>query len=461
MQVNLTTSNFFKYYMFNPNAPELSSRDRRIAKVATVALFIFTAGIVPLISYAFIYDRNFNKKNAQGNNPGINPGNNPVKGPAVNAPVQVLLLSPKCTQVRIGNCVIKVRETQDICKLPYDAIVNAANAQLQAGDGVCGAIHQQGGQAIFDECANYLRQRHLNALEEGDAIMTTGGALQARYVIHAVGPRWKGNQETEDKQRLYNAYYKSLQVAAANNLSSIAFPAISTGIFGFPVSSATQVAIQAAADFAVRNPNSSVKTITMAITPNKFQDYNKALLALVKNQSAAPKAGSKPNDLLLSFYKGEGRDVEGRLLWEMWQLSDAEKSQGHDFIQWLFPTFQESQFNKNSPVLNQQLANALKADPVIVDNMRRSFESMLSYYGMRYDVTSDKVVAAPNLEERKRDWFHADDHNFRRISRILSCLKTMGLNKEGKAFFDFLAQMNQAQPGVFQNSFNIWRQIVS
>lgn len=490
MQIHLNPSNFFKYYMFHPKAPELSSRNRTIAKVATVALFILTAGVIHLISYAFLYDRNFNKKNM--------PANKPIPGPAANVPVQVVQQAINSAKVRVASCEIEVVKSGDICALTHDAIVNAANAQLQAGSGVCGAIYQKGGQSIFDECAAYLQQRNSNSVEEGHAMITGGGSLPAKHVIHAVGPVWKKNQESQDKQKLYNAYYNSLQVAARNNLKSIAFPAISTGIFGFPVPLATQVAIQAAADFAAQNPNSSLKTITMAITPDKFQAYSDALMALAQapNAQAAPaaapmagahlpaaaapaaaaqapnaavvqapnvtpKANSTPNDLLLPFYRGEGRDSEGRLLQDIWRLNDAEKSAGHDFIQWLFPSFQPSEFNKESPVLNQKLANDMKADPVILANMLTSFKSMLSYYGMRYDEAQRKVAAAPNLEERKRDWFHAGDHNFRRISRILSCLKALGMKGEAKAFYDFLAQMNQAQRGVFKESFPIWTKIVS
>lgn len=455
MQIHLNTSSFFKYFMFNPRAPELSARDRTIAKVATVALFVLTAGIVHLISYAFLYDRNFTKKNM--------PANNLI--PAINVPAQVIQQVPKCTKVRVANCEIEVKDAGDICALTHDAIVNAANARLQgAGSGgVCGAIHQKGGQTIFDECAAYLRQRNIASIEDGEAMITRAGNLPCKHVIHALGPVWKGNQEAQDKQKLYSAYYNSLKLAAANNLTSIAIPPISAGIFGFPVHLASQVAVQAAADFAVKNPNGSLKTITLTSTPDKFKSYSDALLALAQAPQAAAaapkkvaKAVSKSNDLLLPFYRGEGRDSEGRLLQDIWRMSNAQKSAGHDFIQWLFPSFKKSNYNPNAPVLNQELANAMKTDPIIVANLRKSFESMLSYYGMRYDAAQKKVLAASNLEERKRDWFHAGDHNFLRITRILSCLKAMGLKSEAKAFYDFLAHMNQTQPGVFNDALDRW-----
>lgn len=470
MQVNLTASNFFKYYMFNRDAPELSPRDRQIAKVAFVALCVFTVGIVPLFTYAFIYDRNFKPNFQPGGNlpvpnpvkPGINPGQAPV--PPVAA--KIVVQGPQETKVRFGNIDIEVKVVQDICSLSHDAIVNAANVWLAAGNGVCGAIHQQGGNGIFQECAAYLQGLKVAQVEEGHAMITGGGNLQAKHVIHAVGPTWKGNDEIGDKQKLYNAYYNSLLRSHENNLKSIAFPSISTGIFHFPLEKAGPIAIQAFTDFAAKNPNSSVKTITMALWANTCQFYSSALLdkANAVQQKAAvvlPKANAAPNDLLLPFYRGEGRDSEGRLLKDIWAMNDRQKSDGHDFIQWLFPNTKPSEHNKNAPVLNRELIAAMKGDPVIVANVRTSFTSMLSYYGLNFDEAQKKVVAAANFEERKREWFQSGDHNFLRITRILSCLKTMGLKDEARSFYDHLTLMNNKQPNVFRKSYTIWSQIIA
>lgn len=268
MKIDLTVGNFFKYYMFHRDAPELSAKDRLIAKVAFYALMIFTAGIAYYISSTFLYDRNFKHIDMPVPNPGktgVNPGQGPLP-PSVQE-----------VKVRYGNIDIEVKVIQDICSLDYDAIVNAANSQLQAGAGVCGAIHQKGGNGIFDECANYLKKLKVASVEEGHAMITGGGSLKAKHVIHAVGPIWKGNDEVQDKQRLYNAYYNSLLRASEANLTSIAFPSISTGIFHFPLEKAAPIAMQAFTDFADKNPTSSVKTITMAIWPNTFKYYRDAL----------------------------------------------------------------------------------------------------------------------------------------------------------------------------------------
>ncbi len=128
-------------------------------------------------------------------------------------------------QVKVNESIIELCEG-DITEMDTDAIVNAANAQLILGGGVAGAIKRKGGPAIQEEC-NKIGGTHV-----GGAVITTGGNLKARYVIHAVGPRMgEGNED----EKLRQATLNSLKLATEKGLKSIAFPAISTGIFGFPV----------------------------------------------------------------------------------------------------------------------------------------------------------------------------------------------------------------------------------
>ncbi len=133
----------------------------------------------------------------------------------------------------------------DITLLQVEAIVNAANSGLMGGGGVDGAIHRRGGPAITEECV-VIRNRQ-GGCPVGEAVITSGGLLKARYVIHTVGPVWRGGHNAED-ELLENAYRNSLAVAVSQNVTTIAFPNISTGVYGFPKGRAAQIATKAVSD---------------------------------------------------------------------------------------------------------------------------------------------------------------------------------------------------------------------
>ena len=128
----------------------------------------------------------------------------------------------------------------DLTKYAADAIVNAANSELLPGGGVCDAIHRAGGRVIADECRRIRSER--GPLPPGQAVATTAGRLPAKYVIHAVGPIWQGGNRGEPEV-LSSCYRESIRIAEELKLTSIAFPAISTGIFGYPLEQAARVAI--------------------------------------------------------------------------------------------------------------------------------------------------------------------------------------------------------------------------
>jgi O-acetyl-ADP-ribose deacetylase (regulator of RNase III) len=150
------------------------------------------------------------------------------------------------------NARSRIRVIQgDITKQPVDAIVNAANSSLLGGGGVDGAIHRAGGPAILEAC-RAIRAKQ-GGCATGEAVITTGGNLPAKYVIHTVGPVWNGGHKGEE-ELLASAYRNSLRLAVENGIRSLAFPNISTGIYHFPKEKAAAIAVRVVSDFLADHP---------------------------------------------------------------------------------------------------------------------------------------------------------------------------------------------------------------
>lgn len=161
----------------------------------------------------------------------------------------------------------------DITKLQVDVIVNAANSSLLGGGGVDGAIHRAGGPEILEGCRKIIARQ--GGCKTGEAVLTTAGKLPANFVIHTVGPVWQDGRRNENVL-LANCYKNSLALAIKNNCKTIAFPSISTGIYGFPKKDAAAVAVKAVNEF-LTTTSFIDKVIFVCFDPENF-DYIKTEL---------------------------------------------------------------------------------------------------------------------------------------------------------------------------------------
>jgi O-acetyl-ADP-ribose deacetylase len=157
----------------------------------------------------------------------------------------------------------------DITRQATDAIVNAANSSLMGGGGVDGAIHRAGGPAILEECKKIVARQ--GQLPTGKAVITTAGNMKARHVIHTVGPIWHGGGQREPLL-LASAYRESLALAAENKLTSISFPSISTGAYGYPADKAARVAVKEVIAF-LEEPTSLKEVIFVLFDTRTYEIY--------------------------------------------------------------------------------------------------------------------------------------------------------------------------------------------
>jgi O-acetyl-ADP-ribose deacetylase (regulator of RNase III) len=174
-------------------------------------------------------------------------------------------------KVQLHGAVLELVEG-DITEQDTEAIVNAANNSLLGGGGVDGAIHRVGGPEILAEC------RMLGGCDTGDAKITTGGRLKARYVVHTVGPVYWREGTGRAAELLASAYRRSLEVAAENSVRSVAFPSISTGAYGYPLDEAAPIALQTVIDYLVAQREGEIELVRFVLYGwQAYQVYQRAL----------------------------------------------------------------------------------------------------------------------------------------------------------------------------------------
>ncbi|RJS79713.1 O-acetyl-ADP-ribose deacetylase [Candidatus Bathyarchaeota archaeon] len=170
----------------------------------------------------------------------------------------------------VGKTVIQLVKG-DITEQETDAVVNAANPTLMGGGGVDGAIHRKGGPKILEECKKIRETEWPNGLPTGKAVITSGGNLKAKYVIHTVGPIWRGGNHREP-ELLAEAYYNSLKLAVSKGLKTIAFPSISTGAYGYPIEKASKIALKTVKQF-LEKEDKLEKVVFVLFTMHDFKIY--------------------------------------------------------------------------------------------------------------------------------------------------------------------------------------------
>ncbi len=173
-------------------------------------------------------------------------------------------------EFQVGKAILQLIEA-DITDIEADAIVNAANSSLMGGGGVDGAIHRKGGPKILEECKRIRATEWPDGLPTGKAVITSGGNLKAKYVIHTVGPVCLGGFHVE-AELLKQAYKNSLKLAVAKGIKTIAFPSISTGAYGYPVEDASQIAVGTVKDF-LEKEDKLERVVFVLFSENDYQVY--------------------------------------------------------------------------------------------------------------------------------------------------------------------------------------------
>ena len=169
--------------------------------------------------------------------------------------------------------------------------------------------------------------------------------------------------------------------------------------------------------------------------------------------------------MIVPFYLGEKPDLAGRTIQQIWAWDFEKLECVHDYIQWLFPLSEKSHFNSYAPIVNEQVIETFRKNPLLQQNLRRSLSVMLNFYGLKVDKNKQGKIIVERSKEypaRKQEWLHMLDHNYLRITRILKCLMTFDLREEAQAFYECLSHMYQEdRDRIGRETFQYWTDSVN
>lgn len=244
----------------------------------------------------------------------------------------------------------------DITKMQVDAIVNAANSSLLGGGGVDGAIHKAGGREILEACMQIRAKQ--GGCSVGDAVITTAGNLQAKFVIHTVGPVWQDGNHQEDIL-LSNAYYNSLHLAAVNNIQTIAFPNISTGVFRFPKEQAAEIAISTVSDFL--NQQTVIQEVVFVCFDKENLDIYVSLINKLQTENALKRFVDAQTHTYKDAYN-EISEGKKRSHW-MWFIFPQIQGLGSSdrAISYAIQNLKEAELYLSHPILGKRLIDISEA----------------------------------------------------------------------------------------------------
>lgn len=242
----------------------------------------------------------------------------------------------------------------DITTLKVDAIVNAANPYLISGGGVNGAIHRAAGPELLKECES------LGGCPAGEARITKGYRLPATFVIHAVGPIWKGGKEKEHKV-LASCYEQAIRLAEKNGVSTIAFPSISTGIYGYPIESGSMLAMNTI-DAATRGDTSIKEVIFCCFSDEDLQVYRDSLRKKEENDKGIKELlnPTKPQPEVPEFYEASREELQESIksLWKMVhryaELAEQPVKPEENFLRWRKIRFQAANVARKSGLMDAE-----------------------------------------------------------------------------------------------------------